>query len=69
MTGWCGGMPERSWPTYGDTSYSVKIPPLNLDAAYVRNMARSRVRELFGTESNSVLVRFSVDYEAIRRGH
>jgi hypothetical protein len=48
---------------------SVKIPPFNLDIAYVRNMARSRVDELFGTESNSILATFTVDYGAISRGH
>jgi hypothetical protein len=32
-------------------------------------MARSRVDELFGTESNSILATFTVDYGAIYRGH
>jgi hypothetical protein len=48
---------------------SVKIPPFNLDVAYVRNMARARVGELFGTESNSILATFTLDYGALLRGH
>ena len=59
------GVDETS-PTAG---LSLKIPPFNLDVAYVRNMARSRVDELFGTESNSILATFTVDYGAIYRGH
>jgi hypothetical protein len=59
------GVDETS-PTAG---LSLKIPPFNLDVAYVRNMARSRVDGLFGTESNSILATLTVDYEAIRRGH
>ncbi len=59
------GVDETS-PTAG---LSVKLPPFNLDIAYVRNMARSRVDELFGTESNSILATFTLDYGAIHRGH
>jgi len=59
------GVDETS-PTAG---LSLKIPPLNLDVAYVRNMARSRVGELFGTQSNSILATLTVDYEAIRPVH
>ena len=59
------GVDETS-PTAG---LSVKIPPFNLDVAYVRNMARSRVDELFGTESNSVLATLTLDYGALYRGH
>ena len=58
------GVDETS-PTAG---FSVKIPPFNLDVAYVRNIARARVGELFGTESNSILATFTVDYGAIYRG-
>lgn len=57
------GVDETS-PTAG---LSVKLPPFNMDVAYVRNMARSRVGELFGTRSDSVLATFTVDYDAIRR--
>ncbi len=59
------GVDETS-PTAG---LSVKLAPFNLDVAYVRNMARSRVGELFGTRSNSILATFTVDYDAIRRDH
>jgi len=58
------GVDETS-PTAGLT---LKIPPFNLDVAYVHNMARSRVDALFGTESNSILATFTVDYDAIYRG-
>ena len=59
------GVDETS-PTAG---LSVKVPPFNLDIAYVRNMARSRVDELFGTESNSILATLTIDYGAIHRYH
>jgi hypothetical protein len=35
-----------------------------LDAAYVDNMARSRVGTLFGDNSRSFLVTFTIDYSA-----
>src|SRR6266853_165998 len=54
------GVDETS-PTAG---LSVRLPPCNLDVAYVRNMARSRVGELFGTRSNSILATFTLDYDA-----
>jgi hypothetical protein len=56
------GVDETS-PTAG---LSVKWPPLNLDLAYVRNMARSRVGELFGSRSNSIVATFTLDYNAFR---
>ena len=59
------GVDETS-PTAG---LSVKVKPFNLDIAYVRNMARSRVGELFGTESNSILATFTLDYGAIHSGN
>ena len=55
------GLDETS-PTAG---FSLKLSRYKLDAAYVRNMAESRVRGLFGPDSNSVLFTFTVDY---RRG-
>jgi hypothetical protein len=58
------GVDETS-PTAG---FSLRVPPLNVDVAYVRNMARSRVDELFGAESNSILATFTLDYDAIRQG-
>lgn len=59
------GVDETS-PTAG---LSVKLPPCSLDVAYVRNMARRRAGELFGTRANSILATFTVDYDALRRGH
>jgi hypothetical protein len=58
------GVDETS-PTAGAT---IRVPPLNVDIAYVRNMARARVGELFDDQSNSVLVTFTVDYEALWKG-
>ena len=57
------GVDETS-PTAG---LSAKFPPFNLDVAYVRNMARSRVGELFGTRANSILATFTLDYDSLRR--
>jgi len=59
------GVDETS-PTAGLT---MKVPPFNLDVAYVRNIARARIDELFGTRSDSILATFTVDYGAIQRGH
>ncbi|HEV3191339.1 MAG TPA: hypothetical protein VGY54_12610, partial [Polyangiaceae bacterium] len=58
------GVDETS-PTAGAT---IRFAPLNVDIAYVRNMARARVGELFGDQSNSVLVTVTVDYEALWKG-
>lgn len=52
------GLDETS-PTAGG---SVKISRFKIDAAYVRNMAKSRVGELFGPDSNSLLVTVNFDY-------
>lgn len=53
------GLDETS-PTVG---FSVKFAPrYKLDFAYVDKMARSRVGNLFGPDSNSFLVTFTVDY-------
>lgn len=52
------GLDETS-PTAGG---SVKISRLKIDAAYVRNMAKSREGELFGPDSNSLLVTVNFDY-------
>lgn len=59
------GVDETS-PTAG---LSIKLPPFNLDVAYVRNMARNRVGELFGTRANSILATFTLDYDSLLRGH
>ena len=58
------GVDETS-PTAG---LSAKFPPFNLDVAFVRNMARNRVGELFGARSNSILATFTFDYGALRGG-
>ena len=59
------GVDETS-PTAG---LSAKFAPINIDVAYVRNMARSRVGELFGTRASSILATFTLDYNAIRGHH
>ena len=55
-----GGVDETS-PTAG---LSLKVNRFKLDAAYVENMARARVGNLFGGHSNSILLTFTVDYRA-----
>ncbi len=52
------GQDETS-PTAG---LSLKASRFKLDAAYVNKMARSRVGNLFGVNSNSFLVTFTIDY-------
>lgn len=54
------GLDETS-PTAG---LSLKFGRFKADTAYVHNMARSRVGNLFGTESNSFLVTFTFDFGA-----
>ena len=53
-----GGLDETS-PTAGLT---LKFSRYKLDAAYVGDMARSRVGNLFGDNSRSLLATFTVDY-------
>ncbi len=53
-----GGIDETS-PTAG---LSAKFDIFKVDAAYVDKMARSRVGNLFGTDSRSFLVTLTVDY-------
>ena len=55
-----GGLDETS-PTLG---LSWKFSIYRLDAAYVYNMGKSRVNELFGSTSNSILVTFTLNYGA-----
>lgn len=57
------GLDETS-PTAG---LSFKFDRYRLDAAYVDNMARSRVGNLFGTQSHSALVTFTIDYSHAKR--
>jgi hypothetical protein len=52
------GLDETS-PTVG---LSGTFAPFRLDFAYVGNMGKSRVGDLFGTDSHSVLVTLTVDY-------
>jgi hypothetical protein len=54
------GLDETS-PVAG---FSYKFKPFKLDFVYVRDMARARVGELFGTHSTSFVVTLSVDYGA-----
>lgn len=56
------GLDEAS-PTAG---VSYLFAPFKLDFAYVNNMAKSRVHDLFGQTSNSFLVTFTIDYHAKR---
>jgi hypothetical protein len=56
------GLDETS-PTAG---LSLKFARYKLDAAYVDNMARSRVGNLFGDNSRSFLLTFTFDYGAKR---
>ncbi len=55
------GVDETS-PTAG---LSLKWAVFNLDLVYVRNMARARVGELFGTRSNSIVATFTLDWQAL----
>lgn len=54
------GLDETS-PTAG---FSYLFPPFKMEFAYVNNMAKSRVHDLFGQTSNSFLVTFTIDYHA-----
>jgi hypothetical protein len=46
---------------------SAKFTPrFKLDFAYVNKMARSRVGNLFGPNSNSFLVTFTLDYGRVK---
>jgi len=58
------GVDETS-PTAG---LSCRFAPFNLDIAYVRNMARARVGELFGTRSNSIVATFTLNYRGLHPG-
>lgn len=58
------GVDETS-PTAG---LSLRYAPFSVDLAYVDNMARSRVGNLFGTNSKSFLMTFTLDYRALLRG-
>ena len=55
------GVDETS-PTAG---FSCRIRPFNLDVAYVHDMARARVGQLFGEHSRSLVLTLTLDYEAL----
>ncbi len=57
------GVDETS-PTAG---LSLRYLPVNVDIAYVRNMARARVGELFGDHSDSIVATFTIDYQSLTR--
>jgi hypothetical protein len=59
------GLDETS-PVAG---FSCKFARLKLDFAYVDNMARSRVRDLFGGDSRSFLMTLTGDYAHGKRSH
>jgi hypothetical protein len=59
------GVDETS-PTAG---FSWKLKPLNLDFAYVHDMARARVGQLFGEHSQSFVLTLTLDYAALTGGH
>jgi hypothetical protein len=58
------GLDETS-PTAG---MSIKFAPVNVDLAYVRDMAHARVGDLFGRSSNSVVMTLTVDYRGFLPG-
>jgi hypothetical protein len=41
------------------------VPPFDFGIAYVNNMARNRVGEVFGKNSNSLLATVTLDYESL----
>jgi len=55
------GLDETS-PTAG---FSLKLAPFNLDFAYIRDIARARVGDLFGQYSNSALLTLTLDYHSL----
>jgi hypothetical protein len=57
------GVDETS-PTAG---LSLRWAPVNLDIAYVRNMARARVGDLFGDRSNSIVATFTLNYRELQK--
>ena len=52
------GLDETS-PTAG---FTYKFAPFKLDVSYVRDMAKDRVGDLFGTTSNSILATLTFDF-------
>lgn len=58
------GLDETS-PTAG-LSFGYRL--LSVDIAYVDNMARRRVGNLFGTNSRSIIMTWTLDYRALMGG-
>jgi hypothetical protein len=52
------GLDETS-PTAG---FTYRFSPFKLDFAYVRDLAKARVGDLFGTTSNSYLATLTFDF-------
>jgi hypothetical protein len=42
--------------------FSVKVPPVNVDIAYLYNLGYERIGPLFGTDSHSLLATLTLDY-------
>jgi len=51
--------------TTAGAGFSIKIPPFNLDVAYLRNAGQARIGTIFGEESNSLLATLTLDYERL----
>ncbi len=51
--------------TFG-AGVTVKLPPFNIDVAYLHDLGLARIGTLFGEHSNSVLVTMTLDYAALR---
>ena len=45
--------------------FSLKVAPFDLAVAYVNNMAQARVGDVFGLNSRSLVVTFTLDYRAL----
>jgi hypothetical protein len=55
---------DESSPTCG---FSIRIKPIVLDVAYIRNLGIDRVGDLFGTTSNSFIATFTVNFEQLSK--
>jgi hypothetical protein len=48
---------------------SSRLPPFNLDVAYLRDLGAARIGTLFGRHSNSVLVTLTLAYDRLVQRH
>ncbi len=55
---------DESSPTYGLT---VRVSPIILDVAYVKNLGLARVADLFGSNSNSLIATLTVNFSALSK--